>query len=91
MTFVHPSATELLCYFHLWTLKNNAGGLFVCLRQGLSLYSWLSWHSLCRSDWCKIQRSTCLCLTSPGIKGVYHQAQPAVVFPVYNAVVNVDV
>jgi hypothetical protein len=55
--------------------------IFVCLvgfgfsRQGFSVEPWLSWNSLCRPGWPPTQKSTCLCLPSAGIKGMYHQAQ----------------
>jgi hypothetical protein len=48
---------------------------FVCFsRQGFSVYPWLSWNSLCRPGWPPTQKSTCLCLSSAGIKGVCHHA-----------------
>jgi hypothetical protein len=57
--------------------------LFVCfLRQGFSVYRWLSWNSLCRPGWPRTQKSTCLCLLSAGIKGVCHHV-PAI-FQVLN-------
>jgi hypothetical protein len=37
-------------------------------RQGFSEQSWLSWNSLRRPGWPTIQRSSCLCLLSAGIK-----------------------
>jgi hypothetical protein len=47
---------------------------FVCFsRQGFSVYSWLSWNSLCRPGWPRTQKSACLCLQSAGIKGVRHR------------------
>jgi hypothetical protein len=45
------------------------------LRQGFSVYPWLSWNSLCRPGWPRTQKSACLCLQSAGIKGVRHHAQ----------------
>jgi hypothetical protein len=44
------------------------------LRQGFSVYPWLSWNSLCRPGWPQTQKSACLCLPSAGIKGVCHHA-----------------
>lgn len=49
-------------------------GVFVCLfvfvlfllRQGLTVYPWLSWNS---------PRSACLCLLGAGIKGTGHLRQ----------------
>jgi hypothetical protein len=35
----------------------------------------LSWNSLCRPGWPWIQKSTCLCLPSAGLKVVRHQAR----------------
>jgi hypothetical protein len=46
---------------------------FVLLRQGFSVYSWLSWNSLCKPGWPQTRRSAWLCLLSAGIKGVLHQ------------------
>jgi hypothetical protein len=34
----------------------------------------LSWNSLCRPGWPRTQKSACLCLPSPGIKGMRHHA-----------------
>jgi hypothetical protein len=45
---------------------------FGFLRQGFSVYLWLSWNSLCRPGWPRTQKSSCLCLPSAGIKGVHH-------------------
>ena len=42
------------------------------LRQGFSVYPWLSWNSLCRPGWPRTQKFACLCLPSAGIKGVRH-------------------
>jgi hypothetical protein len=50
--------------------------LFCFSRQGFSVWPWLSWNSLCRPGWPRTQRSACLCLPSPGIKGVRHHLQP---------------
>jgi hypothetical protein len=44
-------------------------------KQGFSVLPWLSWNSLCRPGWPGTQRSACLCLLSPGIKGVHHHTQ----------------
>ena len=41
-------------------------------RQGFSVQPWLSWNSLCRPGWPRIQKSSCLCLPSARIKGVCH-------------------
>jgi hypothetical protein len=50
--------------------------LFVCfLRQGFSVFPWLSWNSLCRPGWPRTQKSACLCLPNAGIKSVRHHAQ----------------
>jgi hypothetical protein len=49
--------------------------LFVCLfvsRQGFSLQPRLSWNSLCRPGCPRTQKLACLCLTSAGIKGMWH-------------------
>jgi hypothetical protein len=46
--------------------------LLFILRQGFSVFPWLSWNSLCRPDWPWTQRSACLCLQSTGIKAVNH-------------------
>jgi hypothetical protein len=43
---------------------------FGFLRQGFSVWPWLSWNSLCRPGWPRTQKSACLCLPSAGIKGV---------------------
>jgi hypothetical protein len=49
--------------------------LFLFLKQGFSVYPWLSWNLLCRSGWPKIKRSTCLCFERAGIKsGGWNQA-----------------
>jgi hypothetical protein len=40
---------------------------FFFLRQGFSVYPWLSWDSLCRPDWPQTQKSSCLCLPCAGI------------------------
>jgi hypothetical protein len=48
-------------------------------RQGFSV---LSWNSLCRPGWPQTQKSTCLCLSSAGIKGMCHH-RPAF-FIVFN-------
>jgi hypothetical protein len=36
------------------------------------LSSWLSQNSFCRPGWPWIQKSSCLCLLSAGIKGMHH-------------------
>jgi hypothetical protein len=56
--------------------------LFIFLRQGFSVYPWLSWNSLCRPGWPQTQKSACLCLPSAGIKGVRHHAWPFCLFDV---------
>ena len=45
---------------------------FFSSRQGFFVYPWLSWNSLCRPDWPRSQRSSCLYLLRAGIKGVRH-------------------
>ena len=40
----------------------------------------LSWNSLCRPGWPQTQRSSCLCLSSTGIKGIYHHCPVAFFF-----------
>ena len=48
---------------------------FVCLfvlRQGFSVYPWLSWNPLCRLGWPETQRSTYLCFPSAGTNGAHH-------------------
>ena len=42
--------------------------------QGLSVWSWLSWNSLGRPGWPRIQKSTCLYLPSSGNTGMGPQA-----------------
>jgi hypothetical protein len=49
--------------------------VFGFLRQGFSVWPWLSWNSLCRPGWPPTQKSACLCLRSAGIKGVHHHAR----------------
>jgi hypothetical protein len=44
--------------------------VLVFLRQGFSVWPWLSWNSLCRPGWPRTQKSACLCLPSAGIKGM---------------------
>jgi hypothetical protein len=46
-------------------------------RDRVSLYSpgWLSWNSLYRPGWPRTQKSTCLCLSSAGIKGLCHHTR----------------
>ena len=58
-------------------LFNSSLRFFSCLsRQGFSVQLWsLSWNLLCRPGWPRIQRSTCLCLPSAGIKGMHHHCQ----------------
>jgi hypothetical protein len=53
-------------------------------RQGFSVYTWLSWNSLCRPGWPRTQKSTHLCLPSTGIKGVHHH------FPATSKILNVS-
>jgi hypothetical protein len=43
-----------------------------CFETGFLCVAWLSWNLLCRPSWLQIQRSTCLCLPSAGIKGMCH-------------------
>jgi hypothetical protein len=49
-------------------------------RQGFSVYSWLSWNSLCRPGWPQTQKSTCLCLPSAGIKDICHYCPESLYF-----------
>jgi hypothetical protein len=60
-----PSEAVLIC---LGKKMEN----FFFLRQGFSVQPWLSWNSLCRPGWPRTQKSTSLCLSSAGIKGVRH-------------------
>jgi hypothetical protein len=75
--------TDIILYFSYnlsiellkWTLflyKSDFWWFFFLffgfLRQGFSVYLWLSWNSLCRPGWPRTQKSTCLCLPSAGIK-----------------------
>jgi hypothetical protein len=53
---------------------------FGFLRQGFSVYPWLSWNSLCGPGWPQTQKSACLCLPSSGIKGVHHHCPAFSVF-----------
>jgi hypothetical protein len=49
---------------------------FFFLRDRVSLCSpRCPWSSLCRPGWPRTQKSSCLCLPSTGIKGVYHHAR----------------
>jgi hypothetical protein len=41
---------------------------------------WLSWNSLCRPGWPRTQKSSCLCLSSAGIKGVRHHARLMIIY-----------
>ena len=62
--------------FNLFIL--NIYHFFVCvLRQGFFAYPCLSWNSLWRPGWPQI--STCLCLLSTVIEGVYHY-NPAIYY-----------
>jgi hypothetical protein len=56
------------------------GGGVGFLRQGFSVYPWLSWNSLCRPGWPRTQKSACLCLPSAGIKGMRHHARLQALF-----------
>jgi hypothetical protein len=50
--------------------------LFVCLlRQGCSVYPWLSWNSYCKPGWPLTQRSIFVYLPRALIKGMHHHAQ----------------
>jgi hypothetical protein len=49
------------------------------------MYFWLSQKSLCRPLALNSQRSTCLCLLSAGIKGMYHYTQLNFIFYEYFA------
>jgi hypothetical protein len=42
------------------------------LKQGFSVYPWLTWNSLCRPGRPRTQKFTYLCLPSAGIKGMHH-------------------
>ena len=65
----------------LFGLVDTVGFLFGFFETGfLSVYSWLSCNSLCRPGWPWTQKSTCLCLPSAGIKGVYHHCSAANTF-----------
>jgi hypothetical protein len=48
----------------------------VVLRQSLNKYPCLSWNSLCRPGWhgTHLTEIYCLCLSSAGIKGMWHYA-----------------
>jgi hypothetical protein len=46
--------------------------LLLFLRQGFSVYPWLSWNLLYRPGWPRTPKSTCLSLPNAGIKGVRH-------------------
>jgi hypothetical protein len=47
---------------------------FFFLRQGFSVYYWLSWNLHCRLGWLTSNslKPSCLCLSSAGIKGMHH-------------------
>ena len=68
-TAQHPS--------HILTLFVFLGFFFVCLffETGFLCVAWLSWNSLCRPGWPRIQKSACLCLPSAWIKGVCHHTR----------------
>ena len=46
--------------------------LFIFLRKGLSLNTWLYCNTHCSPGWPQTQKSACLCLPGAGIKGVCH-------------------
>ena len=47
--------------------------LYFCFfKTGFPVYPWLSWNSLCRSDWPQTQKFSGLCLTSAGSKSEHH-------------------
>jgi hypothetical protein len=50
--------------------------LLLLFETGFLCIARLSWSSLCRLCWPRTQKSACLCLSSAGIKGVHHHAQP---------------
>jgi hypothetical protein len=45
--------------------------LFGFLRQGFSVYPWLSWNSLCGPGWPQTQKSACLCLQNIVVLFIY--------------------
>ena len=61
----------------------NVFFFFNFLRQGFSVYPWLSWRSLCRPGWSRTQKSACLYLPSAGIKAVCYHCQAVNVFLSY--------
>jgi hypothetical protein len=68
--FASKLSLEIFCFCFCFVL-------FCFLKQGFSVYPWLSWNSLCRPGWPQTQKSVCFCLPSAGIKGVRHH-HPAV-------------
>jgi hypothetical protein len=70
-THIHTHTDSILCFSFLGCFVLFC---FVFLRQGFSVYPWLSWNSLCRPGWPRTQKSACLCLPSAGIKGVCYHA-----------------
>jgi hypothetical protein len=81
---LHGQFETSLDYVRPW-LQKNMIKFFVCLvgwffafvysRQGFSMWPLLSWNSLCKPGWPRTHRdSSCLCLESAGIKGIYYWA-----------------
>ena len=75
-TGVDPSGCPCVSHFlGSWTGKISLllfFFFFFFLRQGFSVWLWLSWNSICRPGWPWSQKSACLCLPSTGIKGMDH-------------------
>jgi hypothetical protein len=69
LIWVSLFACLFVCLFVLFCFV-----LFCFLKQGFSVWPWMSWNSLCRPGWPWTQKSACLCLPSAGIKGVRHHA-----------------
>jgi hypothetical protein len=61
------SLTDILDYFPVSGIPGTS--------EVFSVSPWLSWNSLCRPGWPQTQKSACLCLPSPGIKGLHHHAR----------------
>ena len=69
---IRPSRWQIhfclfVCLFLFW--------FFFFLRQGFSVYPWLSWNSIWTRGWPWTQIPTCLCLPSAGITGVTHTVE----------------
>jgi hypothetical protein len=66
MLFFHPVLLLLLLGAFVWLVV-------VCFVLFFETeFLWLSWNLICRLGWPQPQRSTCLCLPTAGIKGLYH-------------------